>query len=374
MSGQGGKGTAREQKEQREQGPERGREQQQETVPGSYQRVLMLLPRGYRERRGAEILGTLLDAADAEGRTRPSLREMLSILSLSLRVRTGAAGGSTRADALGAVLRRTALTGLLLQSAIYAMQVYGSGHQMESLWNSWLSSGSTQMHDLSVEYLYEALWRSGAFVAASMASVLLLAGRKRWGVLLAAVGPLTTVVDVNIGDGDSFSLAFVGPVNGIYLALLGLGVLPLLTAALGFQRFDRRTRSVRRQWIATMILVDVVLLGLTALITQWGDALPGSQFLVPAACVVPAVAFVAGAGRLSPAWPLAFLAAGAPVLALLPRTITDLGGDGVGGFSGVSGSIAATGAVSLLGEVLFAGILAWSLYRNRTPAPVTARR
>ncbi len=334
----------------------------QDAVAVSYQRVLMLLPRSYREQRGEEILGTLLDAAQDEGRSRPAAKEILSILSLSLSVRTGAPGGGTRAEAFGALLRRVALAGLLLQSAVYVVYTFGFAREADVFWRSG-HDGGLAAHYVAAAALYEAVEEAVAVLAASLALVSLASGRRRSGLALAAVGPLSMVVGVSVRFGDPFSPGLTWSTNGTYLALLSLGLLSLIAGALGFHRADG-LRSARR-WIVALIAVDGALLAVNAIVVQTHVDIPGIQFLLPTICVVPAVAFAAWAGRFSPIWPLALLVTGAPGLALLPRTITDLGaGMRTFGF-GVSGTFDALGTVSLIGEVLFAGILAWSLYRHR---------
>jgi hypothetical protein len=336
-------------------------------VAVSYQRVLMLLPRSYREQRGEEILGTLLDAAQDEGRSRPAIKEILSILSLSLILRTGAPGGGTRAEAFGALLRRVALAGLLLQSAIYVVYTFGLAQEADAYWR-FGNSGGSAAHYLAVAALYEAVEEAVAVLAVSLALLSLASGRRRSGLALAAVGPLSMVVGVSVRFGDPFSPGLTWSTNGTYLALLGLGLLSLIAAALGFHQADA-TRSARR-WIIALIAVDGVLLAVNAIVGQTHLDIPGIQFLLPTICVVPAVAFAAWAARSSPIWPLALLATGAPGLALLPRTITDLGeGMRIVG-PGVSGTSDALGTESLIGEVLFAGILAWSLYRHRATRDV----
>ena len=56
-------------------------------VAARYRRVLSVLPRDYRRRRGEELLTVMLDIARDEGRERPTLAETASIIGLSLRSR-----------------------------------------------------------------------------------------------------------------------------------------------------------------------------------------------------------------------------------------------------------------------------------------------
>lgn len=55
-----------------------------------YRRLLWLYPKEYREKRGAEIVGTLLEAAES-GRARPAHREVAALVVGALRARTGVA-------------------------------------------------------------------------------------------------------------------------------------------------------------------------------------------------------------------------------------------------------------------------------------------
>lgn len=341
---------------------EQGTPTTEDAAAASYHRVLMLLPRAYRKQRGEEILGTLLDAAQDEGRSRPSVKEILSILSLSLSVRTGAPGGTTRAEALGTLLRRIALAGLLLQSAVYTIYTFGLVQIADMYWRFDNSQGWSLTHDLAVNVGMEALVRGVAVVAVSLALVLLASGRKRSGLLLAAIGPLTVVVGMGVQLGNPFSPGLNRPVNGGYLAVFALGMLSLIAAALGFYAVDGRQPA--RRWIVALFAVDGALIAASAVLALTHADGAATRFLFPSICVVPAVAFAVRAGRISPIWPLALLATGAPWIALLPRTITDLGG-GISTLGGATGTFVAIGIEGLFSEVAFAGILAWSLYRNR---------
>lgn len=73
-----------------------------------YARLLRLYPAGYRRERGAEILGTLLDAADA-GRGHPPRREVAALLVGALRVRLGTAAAFSTGRGYRATLRVAAL-------------------------------------------------------------------------------------------------------------------------------------------------------------------------------------------------------------------------------------------------------------------------
>ncbi|HET9169503.1 MAG TPA: hypothetical protein VFN97_08700 [Actinospica sp.] len=337
-----------------------------EGASARFTRVLMLLPRGYRQERGEEILGTLLDAAQDEGRSRPSAGEVLSILGLALSVRTGAVGESLRTGALEALLRRVALAGLFLQSAIYTIRTFTSYQETNGAWRLWLSTYTQSIHDQAIVDLYVAVEQTIALVAVSAALYLLASGRRRSGFAFAAVGPLTLIVGVSIPSGDTFALGLVGRMNGLYLSTLGLGLLTLVAAALAFGSRQVDEPRSARPWLIALVTIDTLLL-LAGAVLGWtaGEFLPGVEFLYGTIGLIPAVVFAARAARTSPTWPLALLATGAPGLALLPRTIIDLGGGLAVMNYGASGMVDALGTQCLVGEVLFAAILAWSLYRHR---------
>ncbi|BCJ36396.1 hypothetical protein Athai_38990 [Actinocatenispora thailandica] len=92
-----------------------------DTLARRYRRWLLAYPRVYRRERGAEILGTLLDAAEP-GRTRPSGREAMRLLRYGLGRRMADAGirGSVVAT-VAAVLG--GLCGIALGSWISWQQV-----------------------------------------------------------------------------------------------------------------------------------------------------------------------------------------------------------------------------------------------------------
>jgi hypothetical protein len=73
-----------------------------------YARLLRLYPAAYRRERGAEMLGTLLDAADA-GRDHPPRREVAALVVGALRARLGTAAAFSTGHGYPATLRMAAL-------------------------------------------------------------------------------------------------------------------------------------------------------------------------------------------------------------------------------------------------------------------------
>lgn len=73
-----------------------------------YQRLLRLYPKEYREARGAEMLTTLLDAAES-GRSRPARREVAALIVGALRARSGTGAAGTAGQIWLSALRIAAL-------------------------------------------------------------------------------------------------------------------------------------------------------------------------------------------------------------------------------------------------------------------------
>jgi hypothetical protein len=91
-----------------------------------YQRLLRLYPKAYREARGAEMLTTLLDAAES-GRSRPARREVAALIVGALRARSGTGAAGTAGQIWLSALRIAAL--LLVahaaaQSAAHAGDIF----------------------------------------------------------------------------------------------------------------------------------------------------------------------------------------------------------------------------------------------------------
>ncbi|WP_194899929.1 hypothetical protein, partial [Catenulispora pinisilvae] len=94
-----------------------------ERLERRYRRLLRILPKSYREARGEELLSTLMDGSE-EGRTRPELREVLSLARLGVRARLGrAADGALVTTRTGEMVRTVALTGSTLLAFVGLTQL-----------------------------------------------------------------------------------------------------------------------------------------------------------------------------------------------------------------------------------------------------------
>ncbi|MFC7242112.1 hypothetical protein ACFQO7_06415 [Catellatospora aurea] len=82
-----------------------------------YERLLRLYPKAYRDHRGAEMLGTLMDAAEA-GQGRPPLRETGALVLGALRARVGTAAGLPVGQAWLSAVRVAALLLLAYGAAV----------------------------------------------------------------------------------------------------------------------------------------------------------------------------------------------------------------------------------------------------------------
>lgn len=106
-----------------------------EVLERRYRALIGMLPKRYREERGEELLGALMDGA-GEDRRWPDVRETLSLAGLSLRARF-TAGSTWRAawgmPRLGEAARAVALIGsalLAFGGLITLMQIYGQLHTL----------------------------------------------------------------------------------------------------------------------------------------------------------------------------------------------------------------------------------------------------
>lgn len=94
-----------------------------ETLERRYRKLLRILPRSYREARGEELIGVLMDGA-SQGRRWPEARETLSMARLGMRVRLGKAvdGGASRTQ-MGATARIVAIVGTTLLALTGSLQL-----------------------------------------------------------------------------------------------------------------------------------------------------------------------------------------------------------------------------------------------------------
>jgi hypothetical protein len=132
--------------------------------------LLRLYPAAYREQRGAEMLATLLEAAES-GRPRPARREVAGLIVGALRARTGVPITSSRGQIRLSALRVAAL--LLVAHGTARRLAYAG------LFVSRLPTGHAF-----------AVFRPGdmlATIAGALALVAIARGRYRWGLVLTAL-------------------------------------------------------------------------------------------------------------------------------------------------------------------------------------------
>nr|WP_241831929.1 hypothetical protein [Parafrankia soli] len=92
--------------------------------PGSetaYRRLLLCYPRRWREARGEELLGTLLDGAEAAGRTRPSRAEAVDLVVHGLATRCAVGVGVLPAGVRGATAALALAVGAGLSAVCLVM-------------------------------------------------------------------------------------------------------------------------------------------------------------------------------------------------------------------------------------------------------------
>ena len=276
-----------------------------------YRRVLMLLPRGYRAERGEELLGVMLDGAEEHGRDRPALGEVLSVLGLSLRLRTGAPGASARSRSVGEALRLIALLGLLLQAAVFAQNV-AAGLTTVVADGPLAGLGGLTPGPPGIAVL--------GFLCPFLAMVALLRGRFRLGALLAA-NPVVLVTEVPrlFAPAANYALAL-----GFIFTLLTLCVIPAIAGLLGFQRGTVRISRPYR-WLTAMILISAVFGELDyANDLPSGGAWTVASNVVAVGCACIALGLALNRARRSAVWPTALIVVGAPLLCMLPYTATSL--------------------------------------------------
>ncbi|HZP49767.1 hypothetical protein [Actinocrinis sp.] len=336
-----------------------------DVLEARYRRMLMLLPAAYREHRGEEMISTLLDGAP-EGRRWPSVAELASLAALAMRLRVGAQGGTRRAIAVGEVLRRTALTGLL------ALGLWTGWNGVASLVVAWLNR-SYEMRALPASTL--ASWIAsdtlppldylGAFVA-------LLVGWRRLGRFLAVAQ--AGFIGFAVTRHDSFL------VLSDRMAVFAVSLLIAVAAGSAFHREAPRMPVPRRWLISAAGLTGIILAvsGVYAALA-FPPSAPDVQLAEEIAGVVggplvPVLAALFGLARArrSPIWPAALLTLGAPGLLIVPRAVIIYAqGKYENVFVGdlFSRSLWPGMPVYVLAtEVVLAAALGWSLYRSRRRA------
>ena len=328
-----------------------------------YRRALTLLPAGYREQHGEEMISTLLDGA-TEGRRWPSGGELASLAALGTRLRVGAPGGTRRAVATGEVLRRTALAGLL---------VMGLWHAAAAAEDLALITGQRGYYLLYMSHWYLAfrltldfgcpLLYLGAFVA-------LVLGRRRLGRILgvAQLGLIAAVLAC-----DKYTT------TSDQAALLAAALVVAIAVWLGFHRAAPRIATPRRWLIAVTCMTALVLIvfaAATAIDLGSQSRTAGAGLIdqiarMTAGPLIPGLAALFGVlrARRSPIWPAALLTLGLPGLILMPREVI-LFTQGKAGhlFSGdlfAGAPWPGMAAYMSITDTILAAALAWALYRHR---------
>ncbi len=335
-----------------------------DVLEARYRRILTLLPAAYREHRGEEMISTLLDGAP-RGRRWPSLAELASLAALAIRLRVGAPGGTRRAVAVGEILRRTALTGLL------SLGLWTGWNGVDNLVVLWLERRyARHLPGLTLESWLATstvppLVYLGAFVA-------LLVGRRRLGRFLSVAQ--AGYIGFAVTRHDSFL------VLSDRMALFALSLLIAVAAGSAFHREAPRMPTPRRWLVSAAGLAGIILTvsGVYSALA-FPPSPPDAQLAEEIAGVVggplvPALAALFGLSRArrSPIWPAALLTLGAPGLLIVPRAVIIYAqGKYENVFVGdlFSRSLWPGMPVYMLAtEVTLAAALGWSLYRSRRRA------
>jgi hypothetical protein len=148
-----------------------------------YRRMLTLLPRAYREARGEEMLGVLMDGAP-ERRSWPAVREVLSVAALGIRVRSGTRGEGPTWLSARPLARAVALTGSLwmaFTSVLFGVeevrfwQRFGPQNSGAG-WHGLISTVATVLGFLLWPIVFLALVRGWRLAARSLSAVLAVVG------------------------------------------------------------------------------------------------------------------------------------------------------------------------------------------------------
>ncbi|MCW6007491.1 hypothetical protein K1W54_23515 [Micromonospora sp. CPCC 205371] len=163
-----------------------------QALEARYRWLLRAYPKGYRHERGAEMVGTLMEAAGDDQR-RPTAREAAALVLRGLQARAGAHHArSARQSWLGA-----------LRLAVLLLLVYATA--------GWLADtgavAGRVVRDRTVDYPPELLYPLGMVITA-LAVITVARGRYLWG-LLATLGGLATALVVNY-----FSMVGIDNVTG----------------------------------------------------------------------------------------------------------------------------------------------------------------
>jgi hypothetical protein len=338
-----------------------------DVLEARYRLILMLLPTAYRQHRGEEMISTLLDGAP-EGRRWPSIGEVASLAALATRLRVGAQGGTRRAVAVGEVLRRTALTGLLAMGvwhavagvanavALFFQDGYYARYAIRTSWTWPFTLHFVQL----VVYL-------GAFTA-------LVLGHRRLGRVLGVAQAAITLAEV-------LQESYV--VSSDRASLLAVAAVIALAAGLGFHRGAAPLPTPGR-WLLVGAGITGFLLIVSATLTAveyYTASVPSALSTIAglvAGPLLPALAAVFGVlrARRSPIWPAALLLLGLPGLILVPRAVMIyVERRYVNVFVGdlfASAPWLAMASYMAITDTILAAALAWALYRRRNRSTAVA--
>jgi hypothetical protein len=334
----------------------------------------MLLPAAYRERRGEEMLGVLLDGA-TEGRRRPRAVEAASLAGLAVRLRTGAPGGSVRASAFGEVLQRLALAGMIIQALYYASvfgEFTGVGHP------AW--SGTNLLTTAMV--LCEIVLPTATLVC-------LVRGRSRAGRALAVVGLGSVCVVFGASLAVDSSLVFLFPWELLMSVAAPVTISLMTTTAvlLGFHR-DAPAAAAPGRWLKILAVSLPLVSACTAasqLLADHGSALAGwvaaaAHLIVSPIAPAVAVLFGLSGARRPVIWSSGLLLVSVPVVALaVPAIVLLLEHMSLviltrGGPAMMVGSAQESAWEAIVTELILA-VVCWSaMRRHGRPAPSAKSR
>ncbi len=136
-----------------------------------YRRLLLMYPRSYREARGGEMLGTLLESS-APGRSRPTVRDTRALILGGLKVRSGADQRLTVAESVRLVVLLAACLDIVSQANFWFADVRGSwGYTFPSMAYSWISLALGLLAVATVALAWSR-WRATALIVTAAAAVL----------------------------------------------------------------------------------------------------------------------------------------------------------------------------------------------------------
>ena len=220
------------------------------TAEDRYRWLLLAYPSGYRRARGDELLATALDAADAEGRDRPTFAEGLDLVGhgLALRVRAG-----RRLPASPGVRDPLAAVAVVLPMLLAARVGRGVHLVLGSLLDPApdTSGRAAALVDVGLAHLPGALWLAVA--------VVLCLGLTRVAKVIAPIAAAVQLVTVVAAHRLSIRSELLWIVAGVLVAVLLLtpGLVDRGVRVLGRASLTLLTSAVA----ATVVVVQLVVHG-----------------------------------------------------------------------------------------------------------------